>query len=182
VARAKEDAGDGQAWCPRCGGCGVLDLGSRPRDCPKCHKTGKVAFELVDAIALRPKKPKPAPERKEGDISRDIMAALEHAPGLLLWRNSIGTFRAHGFHVRAGLPKGSADLVGILQLDGIPAVPFGSIGRFVALEVKKPGEKADPHQVTWLESVRVFGGFAAVVHGVEEARAAIARARAGALE
>lgn len=130
-----------------------------------------------------------APEQKECDISRDIMAALEHAPGLLLWRNSIGTFRAHGFHVRAGLPKGSADLVGILSVEvdnqtgpQWESMSTATLGRFVALEVKKPGEQADPHQSAWLESVRVFGGFAAVVHGVDEARAAIARARAGALE
>ena len=54
-----------------------------------------------------------------------------------------------------------------------------TLGLFVALEVKRPGEKADPHQLEWLASVRKVGGFACVVTSVEEARAAIKRARGG---
>lgn len=128
------------------------------------------------------------PAQKEGDISRDIMARAALMPDLRLWRNSIGTFRAHGFHVRAGLPKGSADLIGVLTVNAYSwraesgAVGVHRLGLLVAIEVKKPGEKPDAHQAEWLADVRTFGGFAAVVTSVDTFEQAIARARAGALE
>jgi hypothetical protein len=45
--------------------------------------------------------------------------------------------------------------------------------------VKVPGRKAKPHQETWLCLVRSLGGFAAVVTSVDEALAAVQRARLG---
>jgi hypothetical protein len=101
----------------------------------------------------------------EGGLSDAIREALAYEPGLMLCRNSTGLFRARGCVVRAGLGNGSADLIGVLN------------GRFVALEVKRPGEKPEPHQVAWLDAITRHGGFACVVHSVDEARAAIARAR-----
>lgn len=118
----------------------------------------------------------------ENEIQAKIRLELGKEPDLVLWRNSTGMVetaevdarsgivggRAHRF----GLAVGSADLVGILS----------PIGRFVALEVKRPGQKPDPKQVAWLACVRRFGGFAAVVNSVDSAKAAIARARSGASE
>lgn len=146
----------------------------------------------------------------EGALSDAIREALGYEPRLVVWRNSIGLFHAHGGgRVWAGLPRGSADLVGVVD------------GRFVALEVKRPGEiptralvekllekvplrartlaalgaraewdravrelaEAERHvleQEAWLEDVRRAGGFAAYVDSVEAARAAVTRARGGA--
>ena len=50
------------------------------------------------------------------------------------------------------------------------------------LEVKTAVGRASTEQRQWLELVRRHGGFAAVVRSVEEAHAAIARARTGAKE
>lgn len=59
--------------------------------------------------------------------------------------------------VRFGLCPGSADLIGIYD------------GRFVAMEVKLPGEKPRPDQVAFLEHVRSKGGIAGVVTSVQDA-------------
>ena len=106
----------------------------------------------------------------EGQIQDAIRLALTDEPGLVVWRNNTGVAEHRGARVRYGLAVGSADLVGCLD------------GRFVALEVKTPVGRASTEQRQWLELVRRHGGFAAVVRSVEEAHAAIARARTGAKE
>lgn len=103
----------------------------------------------------------------EGQIQDAIRLALSDEPGLVLWRNNVGVAELRGARVRYGLAVGSADLIGCLD------------GRFVALEVKTPTGRATPEQRLWLDLVRRHGGFAAVVRSVDEARAAIARARQG---
>lgn len=106
----------------------------------------------------------------EGAIQDAIRVALSDEPGLVLWRNNCGVAEHRGARVRYGLAVGSADLIGCLD------------GRFVALEVKTPTGRAAPEQRLWLALVRRYGGFAAIVRSVDEARAAIARARTGAAE
>lgn len=103
----------------------------------------------------------------EGALQDAIRLALADEPGLVIWRNNVGVAEHRGARVRYGLAVGSADLVGILN------------GRFVALEIKTPTGRASPEQKLWLALVRRHGGFAAVVRSVEEAQAAIARARRG---
>jgi hypothetical protein len=103
----------------------------------------------------------------EGAIQDAIRVALSGEPGLVLWRNNVGIAEHRGQRVRYGLAVGSADLVGCLD------------GRFVALEVKTATGRAAPEQRLWLDLVRRYGGFAAIVRSVDEARAAVARARAG---
>ena len=126
-----------------------------------------------------------APKRQgEGALSDAIRAALAYERGLLLFRNSQAAMRKGSRIYRGGLGNGSADLVGVLSLPihvaalgpTGAAVPFGL---FVALEIKVPGQAATDEQSTWLASVRERGGFAAVVHSVAAARAAIVRARRG---
>lgn len=106
----------------------------------------------------------------EGHIQDAIRLALTDEPGLVVWRNNTGVAEHRGARVRYGLAVGSADLIGCLN------------GRFVALEVKTAVGRASTEQRQWLDLVRRNGGFAAVVRSVEEAHAAIARARMGASE
>jgi hypothetical protein len=112
-------------------------------------------------------------EKREVIIQDTIRLATGNVPGLVLWRNNVGVARHFNprthrvTSTRYGLAKGSADLVGILN------------GRFIALEIKRPGQRPTRDQQRWLELVRTFGGFAAVVTSVEEALAAIERARNG---
>jgi len=106
---------------------------------------------------------------REAPILRAIRRALGRLPDVRLWRNECGVAKHAGRFVRYGLVRGSADLVGILSPEG----------RVFALEVKAPGGSLTPEQAAWLALVRRFGGFAAVVHSVDEAIGAYERARRG---
>jgi hypothetical protein len=90
--------------------------------------------------------------------------ALGKRSDVFLWRNNTGMFQTlDGRPTRAGLCVGSSDLIGIVA----------PMGKFLALEVKRPGEKASEQQQKFLEVVRMAGGIAAVVTSVEEAIAAV---------
>lgn len=108
-------------------------------------------------------------EGAETRLVKQIRDAVATDMGLRLWRNNTGVAKSKGFFIRYGLCNGSADLVGVLAPQG----------RFVALEVKTAKGRVDPIQDTWLDIVRSMGGFACVVRSVDEAKAAVERARAG---
>jgi hypothetical protein len=134
---------------------------------------------------------------READVQQAIRLALGLEPGLVLWRNNVGA----AFHAETKRPvqygvggTGGADLIGMLLVnvsticedptgcDGSHVACVGhqkQIARFIALEVKKPGGRVRAEQWGFLELVRNNGGFAAIVHSVEEAREAITRARRG---
>ena len=107
----------------------------------------------------------------EGQIQDAIRLALTDEPGLVVWRNNTGVAEHRGGE-RVGDAGGVDGEAGGADLGG----------RFVALEVKAPAGRTSPEQRQWLDLVRRNGGFAAVVRSVDEARAAIARARTGAKE
>jgi hypothetical protein len=130
------------------------------------------------------------------DVVKPIMAALNRLPGVRVVRNhNVGAVVP--FHKRlspnpprfvAGLGLGSSDLVGIVCVDvtawqPMPPSPW-PFGRVFCLEVKLPSDSGRagsirPDQVRWLAVVRRLGGFAAVVHSVAEALAAVERCRLG---
>jgi hypothetical protein len=109
----------------------------------------------------------------ESSLQRDIELALGAEPDLLLMRNSVGRAvhvdvrTGRSFHVAYGLGKGSPDMVGILK-------PYG---RWFCLELKRPDERPTPEQVKSHAAFRRFGAFVEVVHTVDEAHAALERAR-----
>jgi hypothetical protein len=111
----------------------------------------------------------------ERDIQHAIREAMGLEPDLVLWRNNTGVFDdGRGGKVRTGLGTGSADLVGILRM----RYPI-STGRFIAIEIKQASGRVSPEQERWLALVRAFGGFAAVIRSVDDAKQALARARNG---
>lgn len=122
-------------------------------------------------------------ELTETSIQFQIREALGMIPGVLLHRNAL----VHGEewnpttgavrHIQGGLGPGTADLIGLVRCDAC----FG-VGVFFALEVKKPKQKAKPHQAEWLALVRKLGGFACVVASVQEAIDAVARCKRGETE
>lgn len=113
---------------------------------------------------------------KEPQIQDAVRLALGKVNDLVLWRNNVGVAQHWNGRevetVKYGLANGSADLVGLLAPSG----------RWVALEVKAPKGRTTDEQGRWLALVRKMGGFACVVHSVEEALAALDRARTGASE
>lgn len=116
------------------------------------------------------------PPADESALMDAIRLALGQRDDLVLWRNNVGLTEYWDGKsvsvVKYGLANGSADFVGVLM----PA------GRFVALEVKTPTGRATAEQLQWLALVRRFGGFACIVRSVEDAHAAVARAKGGASE
>ena len=133
-------------------------------------------------IPLRKRK-RPARPR-EVPIMLEILQALAHEPGVNAWRNNTGALHdGRGRLVTFGLAMGSADIVGIVECvvaphdNGLLIPTWCRLGRFVGLEVKRPGKRATDDQERWLETIRRGGGFACVVTSVEEALAAIGRAR-----
>jgi hypothetical protein len=102
----------------------------------------------------------------ETAIVRGILAALRGRHGKF-WRNNSGRVRgASGRTVQLG-ETGSADIFGVVRPSG----------RFVGLEVKRPGLKATDLQESWAAEIRAEGGYVATVTSVEEAFAAVDRAR-----
>ena len=124
-----------------------------------------------------PQKPKfrlSAPRALEADVQAQIVDYLraQQARGRIVWfaRCNGGSVlsmhkgrrrftRFYALYLRGAEPahKGMADLHGMLP-----------DGRYFALEIKRPGEKATPEQQAFLAVVRAGGGIAAVVRGFEE--------------
>lgn len=99
----------------------------------------------------------------ESDLMRSIM--LECSRGTVrLLRNNVGRLRnERDQYVTYGLGIGSSDLIGVnMQANGM--------GRFVAIEVKLPGQKPTDAQQKFIDMVRAMGGQAGVAHSVQEAK------------
>ena len=93
---------------------------------------------------------------------RKIQVAIS-GTGARLFRNNCGVaFYPSGGRVRYGLAPGSADLIG-----------WTRDGRFLAIEVKLPGEKPDAAQARFLDAVKMAGGVAGVARSVEDALALV---------
>lgn len=110
----------------------------------------------------------------ETTLQTKIRLALGLVPGLVIFRNNVGT----ATHVNPGTGReqrvaygvggpGGSDLIGCLR------------GRFIALEIKTEKGRVSAEQHGFLECVRANGGFAAIVRSVDDAVAAIERARRG---
>jgi len=67
------------------------------------------------------------------------------------------TRHENGF-VRYGLCTGSADVIGV-----------GPGGRFLAIEVKRPGKNLTEKQKQFLELVKMYGGIAGIATSADEA-------------
>ena len=59
---------------------------------------------------------------------------------------------------------------GMYQVAGIPDILLCYNGHFVALEIKRPGEKPTNLQEKVLRDIKEVGGIAAVVYGLSDAK------------
>lgn len=77
-----------------------------------------------------------------------------------LFRNNVGVLTdARGQHVAYGLCVGSSDLVGDYPIDGVAV--------FMAVEVKRPGQRMTPAQALFIRSVNDRGGIGLCCDSVE---------------
>ena len=104
----------------------------------------------------------------EHDLQSAILSIAAVMPGVELWRNNSGVMGPR--RVRFGLHNskrrtGSPDLVGCAH------------GRFVGLEVKRPGEALTRAQEAFLGDIRAAGGIGERVDSVQGAVEALERAK-----
>lgn len=92
----------------------------------------------------------------ESSIQNKIRGAVNASGVARLFRNNVG--ETPGTHIKYGLAVGSGDLIG-LRNDG----------RFVSIEVKKPGGRSSPAQLAWIKTITDLGGLAGIAHNVDEA-------------
>lgn len=102
---------------------------------------------------------KPAPPL-EKDIQAAILQYLR-LRNVFAWRNNSGMQlipnKGGGMRaIRIGLP-GSADILGIMP-----------DGRFLAIEVKRPGKMPTDEQRAFLGQIEANGGVAVVAHSVDD--------------
>lgn len=126
---------------------------------------------------------------RESVIQAEIRLALGSDPDVVLWRNSAGT--AEHFDDRTatvrkqrfGLTVGASDLIGIVMVPVLIHTPDGFVecrfGRFLALEIKRPGGKPSDEQRMFIELVRAKGGVAEVVDSAISALEVVAKAKGG---
>ena len=95
----------------------------------------------------------------EGAIQDAIRLALSAVPGLVLWRNNIGTAEMRGYRVKFGVGgPGGADLIGLWS------------GRFVAIEIKTPTGRQSPDQRLFQQLVESKGGEYVILRSVDDAK------------
>ena len=108
---------------------------------------------------MKSSKKKKAPN--ETSIQNAILTYLSYRRDVFVWRNNTtGVYDAKRGRYRSSgkfAIKGVADILGITEE-----------GRFIALEVKRPGGRASADQSNYLSRIKAFGGIAAVVTSVEE--------------
>ena len=132
------------------------------RPCVKCgHETKnkKACHECGTLVQYVPKVK--AKRELEAPIKARIRLALVEA-GALMWVHNVDNRMLH-----TGLGIGTSDLIGVVP-------PHG---RFLGVEVKRPGEKPNDNQKRWLAVVRQFGGVSGVATNVQEALALLNEAR-----
>ena len=99
-------------------------------------------------------------------IMGKIREVADGLPHVSLFRNNTGSFVLRGGRFfRAGLCKGSADLIGWITVDDRAI--------FLSVEVKKPGGRVDSKQEEWRNQVTSAGGLAMIVASVAEFKQAI---------
>jgi hypothetical protein len=103
----------------------------------------------------------------ESAIVRAILDYLRLDGRVLAWRQNTGAAKLVGKGgrvrpVRFSQP-GAADIQGVITRGP-------NRGRFIALEVKRPGGVADPHQLAWGAAIEKAGGIYEVVRSVEQVR------------
>ena len=93
----------------------------------------------------------------EQDIQREILGWLS-SQGIFHWRVSLGGVK-HGGVRKKNPMAGHPDIAGIIPNSG---------GRYFAIEVKKPKEKAEEHQVGWLKRLHDSGCLVFVARSLED--------------
>jgi hypothetical protein len=116
------------------------------------------------------------------ELCAEIRRELGQRPDCRIWPNPSGVARhASGHTVRYGVAPGGSDLIGIVARRVTPADVGRLFGLFLAIEVKSGGATLEPHQRTFIEIIRRFGGLAGECRSIADALALIDRGPGAAL-
>lgn len=132
----------------------------------------------------------------EHSIQTEILLAFGALPWLRIWRQNTG--KAYGFSLvsaaralllrgnfQAGLEAlkrmplvtygqpGASDVQGILKHSVLGLEGTRTIGRFIAIEVKRPGEEQTEEQKRWQAMVESQGGLYILATSVDDVSAAL---------
>ena len=104
-------------------------------------------------MKLQLRKPQPL----ERDIQKEILEYL-HRKGYFVWKEHSGGIMVDGGtrYMPIGL-KGKSDILGMTR-----------DGKFLAVEVKRPGGIVSPDQQEFIRQVTFHGGIAIVAYGIDD--------------
>ena len=86
---------------------------------------------------------------------RRLLVVLSALPRVRVWRQNVGKVeRAGGGFFSSGLPKGAADIGGIVDV-GRPGAPVGVV---LQVETKGEGGETTPEQEAFATMIRSLGG------------------------
>lgn len=111
-------------------------------------------IKAIDAKEQKKQQKKSAELQTEQSIQTAILARLSYLKDGFFWRQNSGLIQQQDKYGntrvwRAGIP-GISDIIGVYR------------GRFVAIEVKRPGKKPTLEQEQFMQQVRNSGGIAFV--------------------
>lgn len=110
----------------------------------------------------------------ESAVNDAIYDAVKARDGVKLYRNNRGVAQYGNQQVRYGVgPRGGSDWIGYRRVFITTDMVGTHIAQFVAIEAKRPGERADPYQQSFLDTVRADGGCSGCATSAEEALAVI---------
>src|SRR5687768_4201217 len=116
--------------------------------------------------------------RLESEIQHEVRLALGAQPGCVFYRNNVGQAQfvspqGQVQHVKYGLCEGSSDLIGLATVLITTEMVGRPLGRFVALELKKPGASTAKDrrekQEMFRNLVNRMGGYAELLNDPQEA-------------
>ena len=125
------------------------------------------------------------PKETEAQIQRAVLEYLK-LRGVFCWRQNTGSFRMNyngkDRYIKVGFP-GISDILGILprwwypggksglvRAIGTPTSIPPDVGQFIAIEVKRPGQKPTLDQQAFLAAVKANGGIAFVATSIDDVR------------
>jgi len=95
---------------------------------------------------------------KESDIQRSILKYLR-LKSIFCWKNNtVGIAKPNGHYIPAQM-TGIADILGIMP-----------DGRFLAIEVKRPGNKPTPNQVQFIQNIINNKGLAFLAYSLDDVK------------
>lgn len=89
--------------------------------------------------------------------------------GTLVWKRGGRVLLDNARPLRAGLVKGSGDLIGWVEREITPDMVGQRVAVFASIEAKEGTGRPDKDQRTWLQNVKDAGGIAGIVRSVDDA-------------